>query len=208
MAIELTRSTRYADEVQSDYPGQGEEVYALIGDRSPQKQQLALTPVVHNFLHDIESIWWVYLWTILALVNHSPSNSFAAIVFEDTFNPSLVRGEMLTTSISNRLQQHLHPMLQQLVQPVDAVRSQLFQTYRKFKDPSELSVYSPFYGLLLGLVDRTPTWVPNLDGVPFRGVNAPLTPAGVATGLKRSSSKIEGVITQPKKKRYHKQSVD
>ena len=89
MSVELTKLKSFADEVRPEYP-EGEAAYDLIDRRPPQLQQTTPAPVRHNFLHDIESVYWVYLWTILALIKCGASNNYAAEIFHNTFTASML----------------------------------------------------------------------------------------------------------------------
>ncbi|KAH9487287.1 hypothetical protein JR316_0001357 [Psilocybe cubensis] len=40
------------------------------------------TPVVYNFQHDLESLWWVLVWSLTARVDHQPSRTWANYIFQ------------------------------------------------------------------------------------------------------------------------------
>jgi len=198
MSVELTKLKSFANKVQPEYP-EGEAAYDLIDYQSPQLQLTAPAPVWHNFLHGIESVYWVYLWTILALINYRLSNDYTINIFHTTFIVSMLRGETLTNSLIAKLEHYLHPMLQATLQPLNITHNKLYNAFQKLKDPSELSVYSPLYGALLRLIEETEHLV-KMEEVPFCGLNSLLISANAS--LKRSFSKIGGIISELMKKKH------
>ncbi|KAH9487296.1 hypothetical protein JR316_0001366 [Psilocybe cubensis] len=51
--------------------------------------------VIYNFQHDLESLWWVLVWSLTARVNHQPSRTWANQIFQHADVPTSERVKFL-----------------------------------------------------------------------------------------------------------------
>ncbi|EAU81277.2 other/FunK1 protein kinase [Coprinopsis cinerea okayama7 len=55
-----------------------------LGQRNTPVAPMGLAPrisVIHHFLHDLESIWWIAIWTLLTRIPHPLSNPLSRAIF-------------------------------------------------------------------------------------------------------------------------------
>ncbi|KAF4582549.1 hypothetical protein EYR38_002675 [Pleurotus pulmonarius] len=100
-------------------------------------------PLVYNFQHDLESIWWLFLWTITCRVSHTPSIGYGRDIFRNTLQLSSQRSRCFQSSIITSLT-CLLSSLQQLVPLLDTLRESMVDEYmyhHKDQDWSNLSSY-------------------------------------------------------------------
>ncbi|PPQ78291.1 hypothetical protein CVT25_011750 [Psilocybe cyanescens] len=55
--------------------------------------------VIHNFQHDLESVWWILLWTLTCRIVHAPCNTWALPIFQNITNLSPARAECFTLAL-------------------------------------------------------------------------------------------------------------
>jgi hypothetical protein len=86
--------------------------------------ELPDVPILHNFLHDLEAVFWTGLWIITTRVNYKPSESYALNIFQDTLNLTLpeARLDAFESSIQEALDGCLLEQLNGLAWMFDAVR--------------------------------------------------------------------------------------
>jgi len=115
--------------------------------------------VVHNFEHDMESIFWLLLWTLLVrfpcnLDSDKERSEFAGIlseIFQDTSICSPKREEVFSQggALYDLLARFLAPQLESLQAPLDALRNALVIGYLGRKQEfNDLSSYSTLYKFL------------------------------------------------------------
>lgn len=119
--------------------------------------------VVHNFQHDMESVFWILLWTILVrfpcdLDSRKERSEFAGIlseIFQDTSicNPRREQVFSQPGTLRDLLARYLASQLTSLQTVVDAFRTILVAGYlnRRYKF-DDMPSYSCLYQYLLGLL--------------------------------------------------------
>jgi len=130
---------------------------------SPELQPHPMPPdinfVVHNFEHDMESIFWLLLWTLLVrfpcnLDSNKERSEFAGIlseIFQDTSICSRKRERVFSQMgfLHDLLARFLAPQLKPLQAPLDALRTALVTGYlRRKHEFNDLSSYSILYKFL------------------------------------------------------------
>lgn len=101
-------------------------------------------PPVYNFQHDLESIWWIFVWTVTCRVPHEPSVAFGRTIFQNLMEPPLARLKFLEDTITQRFMWCLLSPLQQLAGPLEVLRSFMVDAYsyrRKANGLADLSSY-------------------------------------------------------------------
>ncbi|KAF4581315.1 hypothetical protein EYR40_002903 [Pleurotus pulmonarius] len=121
-------------------------------------------PLVYNFQHDLESIWWLFLWTITCRVSHPPSIGYGRDIFRNTLQLSSQRSRCFQYSVTTSLT-CLLPSLQQLVARVDKLRGFMVNVYmyhHKDQDWSNLSsyinVHNAFHTFFSGIGQSRAIW--------------------------------------------------
>lgn len=90
----------------------------------------AKVPVVHNFQHDLESIWWILLCTVTARPQHTGAHAWSRKVFRNTCDVSLERHNALITG-DPELQTLVDPTLQEIIVNIDLLRTHLLGLYKE-----------------------------------------------------------------------------
>jgi len=112
--------------------------------------------VVHNFQHDLEPLWWIFLWTITDRVEHEPSIEYARTIFSGSMTASIARRAALLKPLE--LEWILKDSLVILADYVDTMRQDLLDHYKdrygvdKLNDPCNyVGIHSVFEGFLASL---------------------------------------------------------
>ncbi|KAF9441706.1 hypothetical protein P691DRAFT_790795 [Macrolepiota fuliginosa MF-IS2] len=87
--------------------------------------------VVCNFQHDLESIFWIALWILLARVNYELSQVYAKLIFVNEIRATSERINILGPHIYLRkmLSQNLHPSLKSFTRVLASLAAALFNAY-------------------------------------------------------------------------------
>lgn len=107
--------------------------------------------VVHNFEHDMESIFWLLLWTLLVRFPYNGRSAFAStlsIIFRDSSICSPEREGVFTQGgrLCNLLANLLAPQLESIQAPLDDLRDWLLTGYlAREHNFDDLSSYSSLY---------------------------------------------------------------
>ena len=127
-----------------------------------QKQKQA---IVYNFQHDLESIWWIFVWTATSRVVHEPSINFANKIFKNTTTLSKERADCMIKDIFGPLNDCLEPSLRGLALPLDKLRKLMFAHYvRRAKEDkiydlgSYTKVHYAFASFFQGIKLSRVTW--------------------------------------------------
>ncbi|PPQ85559.1 hypothetical protein CVT25_006729 [Psilocybe cyanescens] len=90
-----------------------------------------MAPVVHNFLHDLESLWWLILWTLTSRIQDPKCKNWLALVFQNITDLSSKRRRCFEYPIENKLSRFLPEALAPFAHPLDLLRDEMFQSYLK-----------------------------------------------------------------------------
>ncbi|KAF9441705.1 hypothetical protein P691DRAFT_765988 [Macrolepiota fuliginosa MF-IS2] len=87
--------------------------------------------VVCNFQHDLESIFWIALWIILARVNYKSSQAYAKLIYVNEIRATPERINILgpDTYLRDTLPQNLHPSLKYFTPALASLAATLFEAY-------------------------------------------------------------------------------
>ncbi|KAF8636189.1 hypothetical protein AX17_003677 [Amanita inopinata Kibby_2008] len=74
-------------------------------------------PIQYNFQHDLESLWWILLWTVTRGIDHEPSRTFASETFCNTLKAPATRVKVFRDSkyLMDRLERFLHLSVQDFI---------------------------------------------------------------------------------------------
>jgi len=112
--------------------------------KDPQNtERFPTPPVVHNFQHDVESVWWITLWTLTGRVDHVEAKNYANAVFQTTLTPSSSRRQVLLsteTTFQTVLESVLPPSLSSFVPWMVLLRRRLLQHYDRHTQNHDLFV--------------------------------------------------------------------
>ncbi|KAF4563843.1 hypothetical protein EYR36_003087 [Pleurotus pulmonarius] len=98
-----------------------------LGPRAPSR--VPEPPPVYNFQHDLESIWWIFLWTVTRRVSHEPSIAFGRPIFKNTMDPPAARLNFFIKAINSDFRECLLPPLQQLADTFEMLRQFMVDAY-------------------------------------------------------------------------------
>lgn len=107
------------------------------------KNEFIAEPIVHNFQHDVESIWWIALWTLTSRVGYHPAKEYANTVFQTTLDLSATRSHAFIstdTPFQEKLNEVFLPSLSELTPWIVPMRRQLLHHYKKRAHKSKLFV--------------------------------------------------------------------
>lgn len=100
--------------------------------------------VVYNFQHDLESVWWILLWSATSRVSHPPSIAWSRDIFRNTMTPSQARLDCLLLSIASTLKACLHPSLQSFVAPLEVLRTNIYAEYIERRNAHVMSDHTSY----------------------------------------------------------------
>ncbi|KAF4581317.1 Peroxisomal membrane protein PAS20 [Pleurotus pulmonarius] len=100
--------------------------------------------VVYNFQHDLESVWWILLWSATSRVSHTPSIDWSRDIFRNTMTPSQARLDCLLLSIAATLKANLHPSLQSFVAPLEVLRTNIYTEYIERRNVQAMSDHTSY----------------------------------------------------------------
>ncbi|EFI27006.1 other/FunK1 protein kinase [Coprinopsis cinerea okayama7 len=58
------------------------------GHRGRDRVRGPSKPVIHNYQHDLESVWWIFLWLVTMRIGPEPARDFGELFFQQKENPS------------------------------------------------------------------------------------------------------------------------
>ncbi|KAF8176470.1 hypothetical protein BJ912DRAFT_1045964 [Pholiota molesta] len=85
--------------------------------------------IIYNFQHDLESVWWILLWTLTSRVPYEPSTDFAKKVFQNRTTMWMERKNCIMYDISRPLTACLEPSLCPFAAPLENARNTMFKYY-------------------------------------------------------------------------------
>ena len=136
--------------------GSSDKMAALIAEFSPVKAKdskstevIPLLPVLHNFQHDVESLWWIALYTMTGRVSQPEAKEYAKAVFRTTLTLSDSRRQAVLsseTTFQNTLESVLPPFVSSLARWLVLMRRDLLNHYEQHARNNDLFVKGS-YGL-------------------------------------------------------------
>jgi len=100
-------------------------------EEEPDNIKIRAQQVVPNFLHDLESFWWLHLWTMLR-VDHPESSSFSNLLFKNSTEGSFHRYSALIFGVYEDLACSLHEALVPLARECNGPRKVIYKEYLKY----------------------------------------------------------------------------
>lgn len=117
-----------------------DSVLSESGSDSDADDSVLRPPVVHNFQHDLESVWWIVLWTCTLRVNYEPSRTWARTIFRNSNKLCRERELCFTSPIRGTLRKKLQANLKVFAAPLDKIRNHLKTTYQTRERKNQLEV--------------------------------------------------------------------
>ncbi|TFY65936.1 hypothetical protein EVG20_g5161 [Dentipellis fragilis] len=131
--------------------------------------------MIHNFEHDLESLFWVLLWTITVRAGNESTRRHVARIFQQDSHCSREREEVITAGneLVGELEELVPQELKEFLGTIDVFSYVLMNGYltREFK-LGDLSTYSRLYGFVRKLVSECLGVAERLD--------IPLLPLGLS----------------------------
>ncbi|PPQ88968.1 hypothetical protein CVT25_005067 [Psilocybe cyanescens] len=134
-AVPPTKSVDAAYEEDSSDDDEAEED-PFLDDR--------LQIVIHNFQHDLESVWWIMLWSLTARIQHKLSNNWAKTIFQNTLQLSTPRKRCFTKSIWSKLNSILAAPAKKLSKNMDTMRRNLHVAYNNREKEDKLRDFGTY----------------------------------------------------------------
>ncbi|KAJ8502534.1 hypothetical protein ONZ45_g11667 [Pleurotus djamor] len=125
---------------------------------------------IFNFQHDLESIWWIFLWTATRRVSHEPSrNKFSPVFVNSILHVTKERATCFRQEIQQTLEETLAPSLQGLSEALDNLRSVQVTFYQdreadnKLESPSSYTeVHDLFSAFFRMIISQPEPWASTL----------------------------------------------
>uniref|UniRef100_A0A8H7YBN7 Fungal-type protein kinase domain-containing protein n=1 Tax=Psilocybe cubensis TaxID=181762 RepID=A0A8H7YBN7_PSICU len=153
------------------------------------------TPVVYNFQHDLESLWWVLVWSLTARVDHQPSRMWANDIFQHDDVLTSARLNFLRPYRGDPdehvedLQRIMLPSISVLSYLVDALRDAMDIDYSKresgnmLRDPLSYAIIVNLFHFAFQTLQNSLDYlksIPLLPSAPVDGPNS-VQPVDVTT---------------------------
>ncbi|KAG8948429.1 hypothetical protein FRC04_009799 [Tulasnella sp. 424] len=219
MAVEIQKQVHIYDPDWGKTPIRGYEWGSVIsselsntGEAACQGKPKAPSFVLHNFQHDLESIFWIVLWTLLARFpptqrSTEDKRKFKAelySIFQNTSTYPPNRERVLTQegNLESVLQTWVSGILQPITKELQVIRRVLKQAYivRRF-DIGDFSSYSWLYHEMRSMLASWVAWLSNMELPELTSCSSMQDPGPVAASSAVSSP------NQVPVKREHSQST-
>ncbi|KAF4623719.1 hypothetical protein D9613_001461 [Agrocybe pediades] len=122
-------------------------------------------PVVYNYQHDLESVWWLLLWTLVDRIPHWASCVYSQGIFQNSMVPSLKRYQAFTAPIEHDLRMNLKPSVSDFAAHMEQMRELLFnacilreQKNRLDDRNSYVAIHENMYELFRLIHEDNTTW--------------------------------------------------
>lgn len=142
MAIELANETRLVKK-------------RIITDPTSKPSGPKRTPIAHNYLHDLESLWWLHAWTMIARVNHIPSLQIADRYFDGKIPTGGQRVSLFIQDdvLTDHFEGCLHQSVEALLHPSNFARSKILDEYQNQSDSFSPELSGRIPAILMWLID-------------------------------------------------------
>uniref|UniRef100_A0A8H7Y5C7 Protein kinase domain-containing protein n=1 Tax=Psilocybe cubensis TaxID=181762 RepID=A0A8H7Y5C7_PSICU len=100
--------------------------------------------VVHNFQHDLESLWWVLLWNITARSNRKISNEWARDVFHNSLNLTWARRACIIDEVLTDMKRILAKPLKCFAPHIEDLRHFLKREYVTREELGDLDSFESY----------------------------------------------------------------
>ena len=116
-------------------------------------------PPFYRYDYDLESLWWILLWTCLFRVPHLLAQGFGVLIFTYTSEPSLQRTDLMMTLEDQRIASNIPPQLEELVFFIHDLHATLYTNYASIPtdDYSYLEIHEQFWGTLHRMINTVST---------------------------------------------------
>ncbi|KAF9441707.1 hypothetical protein P691DRAFT_545909 [Macrolepiota fuliginosa MF-IS2] len=171
MALELLTGTRHR--TSSSVPLSVAFLETAIVDEAMLKQLVrqgstATSGVVCNFQHDLESLFWIALWIVLARVNYELSQAYAKLIYVNEIRATSERSSVFTDAeiLNGTLSKKLHPSLESFIPLLATMAGTLFNAYLARDQENkvlEIGAYAPVYPPMLNLFYMLVSLASNAD---------------------------------------------
>ncbi|KAF5364010.1 hypothetical protein D9756_001069 [Leucocoprinus leucothites] len=142
-------------------------------------------PPFYRFDYDLESIWWVILWTLLFRVPYKPARDLSERVFTYSTKPSDDKTSIFKIQGHPSINEAMHPALKMLVSPIQWLHALLWGSYAQA--PEGINGYLQIYNNFWTILEQVPGLVNKIVDFEFSDPDSP-----VQTGEKRSRQDSAG----------------
>ncbi|KAA1475769.1 hypothetical protein DENSPDRAFT_842618 [Dentipellis sp. KUC8613] len=151
IAIEIQRQRYFSSYRQ---PSRAPRTWANIDD--PSKVPAPRPLIIHNFEHDLESFFWLLLWSITTRLRNDEIDTLVNPIFQHNLNCSPQREEAFITE--NCIQQPLTNLLPDAMKKlpilIEILRDNLYCAYLERSEIGKLESYSGLYGIVREALHR------------------------------------------------------
>ncbi len=111
--------------------------------------------IIYTFQYDLESVWWIILWTLLARVAHAPGQNYAPFIFVNRLENTPERQSIFSVQgrLRSQLTSNLHTDLRsRFAGPMDDFCTELRQAYREREQAEEVmepTSYAKIYNTMM-----------------------------------------------------------
>ncbi|KAG2018747.1 other/FunK1 protein kinase [Coprinopsis cinerea AmutBmut pab1-1] len=93
--------------------------------------------IIHNYQHDLESLWWMVLWLVTMRTNYQKSFDAVRPIFSGSNPASEERKDCFTQGIAKEISDKFHPSTENFVSSLETLRRVLLNGY-KSRHPEDL----------------------------------------------------------------------
>ena len=113
----------------------------------------------YRYDYDLESLWWILLWTCLFYVPYPPAQEFGVLIFTDASEPSFQRTMVMRTPENQRIAFSIPPQLEELVPFIHDLHATLYLNYASVStdDYGCLKIHEQFWSALCSMIDTVGT---------------------------------------------------
>ncbi len=205
---------------ESEYKGKSEAEYP--GPLTPEiSGNLCLRrgEIIYNFQYDLESVWWIVLWTLLVRIAHTPGQNYAPLIFVNRLENTPERQSIFLAQgrLRSQLTEVLHKDLQlRFAGLMDASCTKLRQAYRKREQAEEVmqpASYAKIYTTMMLFLKfcrrRSKKGVPDLVSLHQEAFEDPKSKsAGGVEAPESMSTDVVGTSTRSRSKRARSGDID
>ncbi|KAF9560248.1 hypothetical protein CPC08DRAFT_723418 [Agrocybe pediades] len=123
-------------------------------------------PVIRNFQHDLEALYWLILWTLVDRIPYEPSHKYSKEIFSNTVAPSTLRSKAFMDPIVAKLEMTLKPSVAFLAIPLEVIRNALHAVYEQREKANQVDnprayvdIYNSFSLFFQAIAEERSAWV-------------------------------------------------
>ncbi|KAJ8488603.1 hypothetical protein ONZ45_g13891 [Pleurotus djamor] len=139
-------ASSFIHHVVRDLEDPSEDLDALFSDPNALPTPELPRPVpIFNFQHDLECVWWIFLWTATRRVSHEPSReAFGPVFVNSILGPTTERASYFQDTIQHTLEKTLAPSLKCLSRHLEMLRLLQLSNYVRREQRHQLECPSSY----------------------------------------------------------------